>query len=106
MDTTKTLLQQIREKEQDVSKTIEAVRQESEAVIAAARAEAEKIRREADLRGRYAAEELAKREREKTIAEVALLKKTTAADMERVAKAGEQNRKTAAEAIVRHVTMR
>ncbi|HOX34469.1 MAG TPA: V-type ATPase subunit subunit G family protein [Methanoregulaceae archaeon] len=106
MDTTKTLLQQIREKEQDVNKTIEAVRQESDAVIAAARVEAEKIRREADLRGSHAADELTKREREKTSAEITTLKKTTAAEMERVAKAGEQNRRTAAEAIVRHVTMR
>lgn len=106
MDTTKTLLQQIREKEQDVNKTIDAVKQESDAVVAAARVEAEKIRREADLRGSRAADELAKREKEKTRAEVITLKETTVAEMERVAKAGEQNRRTAAEAIVRHVTMR
>jgi len=104
--TTKTLLQQIREKEQDVNKTIEVVRHESDAVIAAARVEAEKIQRETERRGSLAAEELVRKEHERTAAEVAALTKNAAAEMERIARNGEKNRKTAAEAIVSHVTMR
>ena len=106
MDTTKTLLQQIREKEQDVNKTIEAVRQESEAEMAAARAEAEKIRHESDLRGTRAAEELTQKEKEKTEAEVGMLKKNAAAEKERIVKNGEKNKNAASETVVRQVTMR
>ena len=106
MDTTKTLLQQIREKEQDVNKTIEAVRQESEAEVATARAEAEKIRHESNLRGSRAAEELTQKEKEKMAAEVGMLKKNAVAEKERIVTNGEKNRKAASEAIIREVTMR
>lgn len=106
MDSTKTLLQQIREKEQDVNKTIDAVRQESEAVIASARTEAQKILQQGELRGNRAAGELTQKERGRTAADVAQLKKNTTAEMERITKTGEKNQKTAVEAIVGHVTMR
>ena len=65
MEDEKTLLQQIREMEQEFTKKIEIVRAETEAAVAAARSEAEDMLCTADSAGKTAAEQaVLERERE------------------------------------------
>ena len=101
----KTLLQQIRDKEQQVSTKIDAVKQESEAVVAVAKGEAEKIIRDAEESGKSAAEELYRVEKTKFQAEVEEMKKNAAAGVEATKIHGEKNLNSAVEKIVSYVTM-
>ena len=65
MEDEKTLLQQIREKEQEFTRKIDMVRAETEAAVAAARSDAEDLLCTADSAGKTAAEQLVlERERE------------------------------------------
>jgi V/A-type H+/Na+-transporting ATPase subunit G/H len=101
----KTLLQQIREKEQDVAKKIEDIRAETEATIAAAKTDAENLLCTANAEGKTAAEELYWREKGKTEARIKQLKQEAEREAEAEAEKGKRNVPLAAAAIVRFVTM-
>jgi len=105
MDTEKTLLQQIRDKEQDLALKIDAVRAETEASIAAARTEAEDLLCTAETAGKTTAEQVYWKERGKTEIEIEALKKTAERERETAMVQGEQNLPAAAERIYRYVTM-
>ena len=81
MDSDKTLLQQIRDKEQELAQKVDAVRAEAEAAVAAARNEAEDLLCTADTAGKKTAEQVYWKERGKTEIEIEALKK--AAEEER-----------------------
>jgi len=106
MDETKTLLQQIRDKEQEVNLTVEQVRQETEAIISAAKTDAEKILRDTEQKGKLAAEELTRSAGQKIAEEIDQLKNAAAADEERITKTGMANKESAVKTIISHVTMR
>jgi len=101
----KTLLQQIREKEQDVAKKIEGVRAGTEASVTAARTEAENLLCTADAEGKKVAEELYWREKGKTEAWIEQVRQDAVREAEAAAEKGKKNISRAADAIVRCVTM-
>jgi V/A-type H+/Na+-transporting ATPase subunit G/H len=101
----KTLLQQIREKEQDVAKKIEDVKAGTEASIAAAKTDAENLLCTADAEGKKAAEEIYWREKGVAEARVEQLRQDATRDAETIAEKGRKNIPAAADAIVRYVTM-
>lgn len=101
----KTLLQQIREKEQDVAKKIDDVRAGTDASIAAAKNEAENLLCTADAEGKRAAEEIYWREKGIAEARVEQLKLEAVREAEAIAERGRKNISSAADAIVRYVTM-
>ena len=105
MDTEKTLLQQIREKEQEVAKKIENVRTGTDATIAAAKTDAENLLCTANAEGKTAAEELYWREKGKTDAQIEQLRQDAGREAEAAAERGKRNIPVAAAAIVRFVTM-
>ena len=106
MDSEKTLLQQIRDKEQEQSKMIEAVRAETDTEIAAARHLADGVVKDAERSGKLAADEFLKKEKEKTDAEIERMKKATDAAVERARIKGEANLQPTVEKIVNYVTMK
>ncbi|MFA5237626.1 MAG: V-type ATPase subunit subunit G family protein, partial [Methanoregula sp.] len=85
MDTDKTLLQQIRDKEQEVARNVEAARAEADAMVAAARTEAEDLLCTADKAGKTSAEQVYWKERGRTEAGIETLKKTAEQEQETVA---------------------
>jgi vacuolar-type H+-ATPase subunit H len=105
MDTDKTLLQQIRDKEQDLARNVDAVRTEAEATISAARNEAKDLLCTADTIGKTTAEQVYWKERGKTEIEIEALKKAAEQEREIVAARGGKNIPAAADRIVRYVTM-
>ena len=104
MDTEKTLLQQIRDKEQELATTVEAARAEAEASVATARSEAEDLLCTADKLGKTTAEQVYWKERGRTEIEIEDLKKAAELDRETILEQGERNIPAAAERIVRYVT--
>ena len=102
----KTLLQQIRDKELEVNKKLEAVRQETEGIIATAKTEADKIIREGEQSGKVAADELYRIEKEKIEVRINEMKKTAAAEAVAAQAQGERALNAAIEKIVTNVTMR
>ena len=105
MEEEKTLLQQIRDKEQEFSKKIETVKQETDAQIAAARTEQEGTIRDVERSGKTAAEEFYNREKHKTETEIGQMKKMAALETEAARVKGERNLQPAVEKIVGYVTM-
>jgi vacuolar-type H+-ATPase subunit H len=105
MDQERTLLQQIREKEQEFSGKIEAVKKETEAAVAGAENDAENLLCTADSAGKIGAEQLYWQEKGKIGAEIERLKTEAEAAQERAVAAGEKNLPRAVEAITRFVTM-
>ncbi|MFA7695858.1 MAG: V-type ATPase subunit subunit G family protein [Methanoregula sp.] len=105
MDTDKTLLQQIRDKEQEVARNVDAARVEADAMVAAARTEAEDLLCTADKAGKTSAEQVYWKERGRTEAGIETLKKTAEQEQETAAVQGAKNLPAAAEQIVRYVTM-
>jgi vacuolar-type H+-ATPase subunit H len=105
MEEEKTLLQQIRDKEQEFSKKIETVKQETDVQIAAARTEQEGTIRDAERSGKIAAEEFYSREKHKTETEIGQMKKASAIETEAARVKGEKNLQPAVEKIVGYVTM-
>jgi vacuolar-type H+-ATPase subunit H len=105
MDTEKTLLQQIRDKEQELGQEVEAARAEAEAAVAAARAEAEGLLCTADQAGKTTAEQVYWSEKGRTEIEIEGLKKAAGLERETVSVQGARNVPAAAERIVRYVTM-
>jgi len=105
MEEERTLLQQIRDKEQEFSQKIELVKQETDAQIAAVRAEREKTLLNAERTGKDAAEELLREEKQKTETEIEHMKKIAFAGTEAARLKGERNLRAATEKIVSYVVM-
>lgn len=105
MEEEKTLLQQIRDKEQEFSQKVEIVKEETDAQIAAVRAEREKTLLDAERTGKNAAEELFRKEKQKTETEIEQMKKAAAAEREAATVNGERNLRSATEKIVSYVIM-
>jgi len=105
MDEEKTLLQQIRDKEQEFAHKIDTARRDAEATVTAAKTEADELLCSADAEGKKKAEQVYWTVRGKTALEIEAL--TTAADTARTAARGqgEKNLPAAADLIVRYVTM-
>jgi membrane protein involved in colicin uptake len=103
MDEEKTLLQQIREKEQEYAQKLVLVKAETDAAVAAAKSEAESLLCTADSTGKAEAERLYWQEKAKIEADIAELKTRAAAGREAAALRGEKNRSRAAKAITGYV---
>ncbi len=101
----KSLLQQIRDKEQEFSKKIDTARAEAESMIAAARTEAEDLLCTADTTGKTSAEQVYWNERGRTEADIEALKSAAEQERESASRTGEHNLPAAAEQIVRYVTI-
>jgi F0F1-type ATP synthase membrane subunit b/b' len=104
MEDEKTLLQQIRDKEQEFSTKI-GRKQETEAQITAARSERDATIRDAGRSGKTAAEDLYRKEKQKTESEIERMKKAAAIETEAARLKGESNLQPAVEKIVGYVTM-
>ena len=100
----KTLLQQIRDKEQEFARNVEAARAEADTMVAAARTEAEDLLCTADTAGKTSAEKVYWNERGRTEAEIEALKKAAEQERESASRTGGQNLPAATEQIVRYVT--
>jgi Holliday junction resolvasome RuvABC DNA-binding subunit len=100
----KTLLQQIREKEQEYAKKTEVIRKETDAAIASAQSEAESLLCTADSVGKKEAEQLYWQEKGKIETEIEGLKHGAAAERDMAAVKGEKNLPRAVETITGYVT--
>jgi vacuolar-type H+-ATPase subunit H len=105
MDTEKTLLQQIRDKEQQVAQQVDVARADADASVAAARAEAEDLLCTADKLGKTTAEQVYWKERGRTEIEIEDMKRAAELERETRSAQGTGNIPAAAERIVRYVTM-
>jgi hypothetical protein len=105
MEEEKTLLQQIRDKEQEFSKKIETIKQETDAQIAAARSEREATIIDARRSGKIAADDLYRKEKQNTESEIERMKKAATIETEVARIKGEKNRTQAVEKIVGYVIM-
>jgi hypothetical protein len=105
MEAEKTLLQQIRDKEQEFSKKLESVKQETDAQIATEKARRDKALLEAERTGKIAAEELLRKEQQKTENEIERMKKAAAAETNTARVKGEKNLPLATDKIVSYVIM-
>ncbi len=105
MDTEKTLLQQIRDKEQDLARKVEAAKNAAETTVAAARSEAEDLLCTADKLAKTTAEQVYWKEKGRTELEIADLRKAAELEQETAALQGEQNIAAASDRIVRYVIM-
>ncbi|WP_321505540.1 V-type ATPase subunit subunit G family protein [uncultured Methanoregula sp.] len=103
-DSDKTLLQQIREKEQELAQRVDRARVESEEAVDAAKAEAEDLICTADKAGKVTAEQVYWKERGRTETEIEELKRTAELERETTSLQGERNVPAAVERIVRYVT--
>lgn len=105
MEAEKTLLQQIRDKEQEFSKKLESVKQETDAQIATEKARRDKALLEAERTGKIAAEELLRKEQQKTDNEIEQMKNAAAAETNAARVKGEKNLPLATGKIVSYVIM-
>jgi vacuolar-type H+-ATPase subunit H len=105
MDQEKTLLQQIREKEQEFAGKIEVVKKETDAAVAAAENDAESLLCTADSTGKTGAEQLYWQEKGKIEAEIEKLNREAEASRARAVANGEKNLPRAVESITSFVTM-
>jgi vacuolar-type H+-ATPase subunit H len=103
-ETEKTLLQQIREKEQEYAKKLEAVKKETDAAITSAQADAESLLCTADASAKKDAEQLYWQEKGKIEAEIQVLRSSAAAERDSAAVRGERNLPRAVETITGYVT--
>ena len=104
MSEEKTLLQQIRDKEQQVSKKIDAVKIETENVVAIAKRDAEKVIADAQASGKEAADDLYTRKKTAFVAETEEMKKKAVLQGEAIKATAEKNIGSAVDLIVSRVT--
>jgi len=104
MDSEKSLLQQIRDREQEFTLKIETAKRETEAEIAAAYQQVDTIITEAGQRKKAAAEALLHEETATTGAEIDRIKKEAAVRVDVARKNGERHLPSAVEKIVGYVT--
>jgi hypothetical protein len=105
MEPEKTLLQQIRQMEQEFALKIEAVKAETDAAVAAAKGEAESLLCTADSAGTTEAEQRYWQEKAVIEADIEQLKVSAATGRDAAAAQGERNLSRAVESITRFVTM-
>jgi vacuolar-type H+-ATPase subunit H len=105
MEPEKTLLQQIREKEQEYAQKIESVKKETDLAVEAARNDAEALLCTADGTGKADAERLYWEGKAKTETEIEVLKRSAVAEREAAAATGDKNVSRAVDAITAYVTM-
>lgn len=103
MEPEKTILQQIREKEQDYAEKLDGIRKETDAAIAAARKEAEDLICTAESAGKKAAEQVYWDEKGRTEMEMAEIKKQAVLERESAVKRGEKNLERTARKISAYV---
>jgi len=103
-DAGKTLLQQIRDKEQEVAGALEKVKTEAGSLIADAHREADVILNGARTEGAVAAENVFRTVRAETESAIKTLKEQAAHETEVLITRGQKNLAAATEEIVRHVT--
>jgi vacuolar-type H+-ATPase subunit H len=101
----KTLLQQIREKEQEYAKKLEVIKKETDTAIASAQAEAESLLCTADATAKKEAEQIYWQEKGKIETEIEGLRHGAAAERESAAARGEKNLPRAVDTITGYVTM-
>lgn len=104
-DTEKTLLQQIRDKEHEFARQIDTARSEADALVAAARTDAEDLLCTAEKAGKTSAEQVYWNERGRTETEIGALKKAAEHERESASRKEEQNLPKAADRIFSYVTM-
>jgi vacuolar-type H+-ATPase subunit H len=100
----KTILQQIREKEQDYAEKLEGIKKETEAAIAAARKDAADLVSTADSAGKKAAEQVYREEKGRAEKDIEEIKKQAVLDRETTLARGEKNLERAARKIAGYVT--
>jgi vacuolar-type H+-ATPase subunit H len=105
MEPEKTLLQQIREKEQEYAQKIEDVKKETGLAIEAAKSDAEALLCTVDSSGKIEAEQIYWEGKGKIEAEIEELKRSAVAERESAAVKGERNQSRAVDAIAGYVTM-
>ncbi|MGB8309138.1 MAG: V-type ATPase subunit subunit G family protein [Methanoregula sp.] len=105
MDTEKTLLQQIRDKEQEFKKRIDMARADTEAMVTTAKTEADELLCAADETGKKHAEQVYWNVRGKTAIEIETLNKNAELDRLISLERGERNVPAAVEKIVSYITM-
>jgi len=105
METEKTLLQQIRDKEQEFAKKIESARADADAVVTAAKTEAEELLCTANEEAKMSAEQVYWTVRGKTETEIETLNNNAGKDLAVMLERAKNNLPAAAEKIVRYVTM-
>jgi vacuolar-type H+-ATPase subunit H len=105
MEPEKTLLQQIREKEQEYAQKIEAIKKETGLAVEAAREDAEALLCTADGAGKTEAERLYWEGRGKIETEIEALKQAAAAEREAAVARGQRNLPHAIDIITGVVTM-
>ncbi|HEX3001234.1 MAG TPA: V-type ATPase subunit subunit G family protein [Methanoregula sp.] len=103
-DTERTLLQQIRDKEQELGSRIEGAKKNAAAMIAAAQSEADDLVCTAESMARSSAEKAYWTERGKTETGIAELKRTAEQETADAIARAERNIPAAADAIVKYVT--
>jgi vacuolar-type H+-ATPase subunit H len=103
-ETEKTLLQQIREKEQEYAKKIEIIKKETDTAITSAQSEAESLLCTADSAGKTEAEQFYWQEKGKIETEIEGLKRGAAADRDLAKARGEKNLPRAVDIITGYVT--
>jgi len=103
-DTERTLLQQIRDKEQELGSRIEGARKNADAMITAAQSEADDLVCTADSMAKTSAEKVYWTERGRTETEITELKRAAEQDTAVAIARAEKNIPAAADAIVRYVT--
>jgi hypothetical protein len=105
MEPERTLLQQIREKEQEYAQKIEGVKKETEREVDAAKNDAEALLCTVDATGKTEAERLYWEGKGKVEAEIEDLKRQAVAAREAAGATGEKNLNRAIDAITAFVTM-
>lgn len=106
MEPEKTLLQQIREKEQEYAKRLDDVKKEVDLSVESARSDAEALLCTADGAGKAEAERLYWEGKAKTETEIGELKRAAAAGQQDAEERGRKNLSRAIDAITGYVTMR
>jgi vacuolar-type H+-ATPase subunit H len=105
MEEERTLLQQIRDKEQEFSKKVDVVKKETDAQIAAAKAQRDSTLLDAERKGKNIADEMVRAEKQKTDTEISQMKKAATAETENARAKGERNLPSAVKKIVSYVIM-
>lgn len=106
MDEKKTLLQQIRDKEQEFASTIDEIRTRADATIATAKTEADELIGAADKAGKAAAEEFYLKEKNTTKTQIEQMKSEAGRNAGLASEIGQRNLNKAVEKIVDFVTMK
>lgn len=106
MEPEKTILQQIRDKENEYAMRLEGIRAETDASVAVARKDAAELISAAEDEGKKAAEQIFLEEKDRAAREIETLKNNAVRERDTTAKRGAKNLPGAVEKITAYVTMR